>query len=180
MAADVGRISGRGDAVRAAVAQAPSRAQGESVLLVELHRSVCAPLADADPDDLDAARRLLAARGGAPRESACRTGAGRDELQALLGAAPGLQRLTAAVRLRAAARAFAEGQTADGQRLLDGVPESLRGTTWTIVGAWGARLAHDPVTASRLLARLDRDTLERLRSSGNEDVARMVTRADAP
>ncbi len=180
LAARVAEYAGPQDAARIAAGRPMSLAERERVertLIVELHRAVCRPLGDADPDDLEAARRLLAHRGAPVAERACQSGEGQEAIGALLEAAPGLMRLSSAVRIRAAARLLAMGQVADGRRLLDEVPESMRGTAWSVLAAWGARLDGDPVTATRTLSRLSPEALDRLRSSGDEYVARLVTQA---
>lgn len=146
-------------------------------LVIAAHRALCAPLANADQADLDVVRKLLSAQGFIAREGSCDATAGRDSLNDLLAAGSGLKMLAAAARMRTASREIAKGHSAIGRTLLDSVCDEAKGTTWIVLYAWAARQDGDPVTADRMLARLDDDTLDRLRASGSEEVARIVAHA---
>lgn len=187
--------SGRPDADLAALARAVAAASGDAALVEEaratrgeaareqfvrrlflaLHRVTCGPLVEADPKDIEAARRLTGT--GAAGESACRAGTDSVALGELLARSGPLLRAGAAIRLRTATRLLALGRVAEGRREIDLVPAGQRGTTWTIAAAWAARLAGDPLEAARLIAALDATTLDRLRAAGDENVARLVTHA---
>lgn len=146
-------------------------------LIVTLHRRVCAPLEREDPDDLDAVRSLLDEIGLELDENACQAAEGRSYLVRLISAAPGLQKLAAASQMRAAARQVARHQPVLARHALDRIPDNLRGTTWNLLYAWAAREEGDPVTADRVLARLDEETLDALRATGHEQLARVVAHA---
>jgi hypothetical protein len=81
--------------------------------------------------------------------------------------------------LFAAARLLALDQAAEARRQAELVPAALRGTSWSIVAAWAAQRAGDPVEAARLLAAVDPEVLRRLRVSGDEEVARLIAHAGA-
>lgn len=182
LAARVGEAVGDPDRLRGQMTWGGSeqqRRQQAQQLLVQLHRAVCSPLDQADPADADAAGRLLARRFGPISDSACSGGEGVAAVENLLGAAPGLLRLGAVANLRSAARQLASHNAAEAQRLLGLVHPSLKGTTWMLVAAWSARENGDPVRASRWVAQIDPEALDRLRMSGDEAVARFVTQAGA-
>lgn len=146
-------------------------------LIVIAHRAVCAPLERLAAEDLEAARRVLGSVGRAPDEQVCRGVDGRRALRELLDEALPLRRLAAAAAVRGAARALASERLEAAERRLAAVPEDWRGTTWRLVRAWAHRLARDPVSASEVLATIDESTLDRLRASGDEAVARLVAHA---
>nr|MBP7149529.1 hypothetical protein [Acidobacteriota bacterium] len=188
-AADLARIAARvaeysGDVDATARAAGAARGERERALVqrelfIALHRAVCAPVFEVDPEDVEAARHALGAAFPRQPETACRGGEDVAGLEALLRAAPDLRRLAAGGALRSAARLAALGRGGEARRLIDAVPEDLRGLTWALVSAWTARLERDPVRAARDLSRVDRDTLDRLRTSAADDVARLVSRASA-
>ncbi len=155
------------------------RARGRAISrgIVRLHRRACAPLVGLDPTDLEAVRAVLSELGIRPDTAACEDVAGIEGLARLADAAPALMRLAAATRTRTAARLLALGRAAQARTRLDEVPEALRGLTWTLVAAWCDRVSGDPVAASRRLAPLEGETLDRLRASPNEAIARLVAHA---
>ncbi len=162
--------------VRAArTARARERAISRGI--VRLHRRACAPLVGLDPADLEAVRGVLADLGIRPDPGACEDVAGLGGLSRLAEAAPALMRLAAATRTRTAARLLALGRPAEARARLEEVPEEFRGLTWTLVAAWCDRVSGDPVAASRRLAPLEGETLDRLRGSPDEAVARLVAHA---
>lgn len=159
---------------------AAQRSRELEAMLVTLHRAVCAPLERLDPNDLAAARlALLADAQDSREESACRSVQGQAGIEAMLAAAPTLERLRWAAVMRSAARDTALGRAGRAADALDAVPDGYRGTTWVLVRAWSARLAGDPVTASRVLAMLETDLYEKLRASEEESIARLAAHAGA-
>jgi hypothetical protein len=154
------------------------REQQLSALLVELHRTVCAPLEGFDLGDLDAVRRLMKQRGVIARESVCRGGGEPTaDLEALLAESPRLRQLWAATVIRTAAGLTALRRGDEAVAMLDTIPETLRGESWAIVSAWTQRMRGDQVTASRAIARVSPDRLEQLRRSEQDHVARLVAHA---
>ncbi len=146
-------------------------------LVVTAHRALCAPLEALDPEDIEAVRRGFSEGRLIVDERGCDAAEGRVSLEQLLSAASGLERLAAAARMRGAARDVARGQPVRARHTLDAVKEEWRGTTWIVLYAWAARQEGDPVTADRVLSRLDEGTLDRLRASGSEELARLVAHA---
>ncbi len=160
---------------RARDARARRRAISRGI--VRLHRRACAPLVGLDPTDLEAVRRVLADQGIRPDTGACEDVAGIEGLARLADAAPALMRLAAATRTRTAARFLALGRASEARTRLEEVPEAFRGLAWTLVAAWCDRVSGDPVAASRRLAPLEGETLDRLRASPDEAIARLVAHA---
>jgi hypothetical protein len=151
-----------------------ARASFQRRLFVDLHRAACRPLGERDPEDLDAARRMLGSAG--PDERVCRAEPDARALAALLQEAAGLARLVAVADLRGAARAAGAGQFAAARGMLQRVPDEQRGPAWLLVAAWVQRAAGDPAGAAALLGRIDGATLGRFRAAGME-AARMVAQA---
>ena len=143
-------------------------------LYVELHRAACRPLSERDPEDLDAARRVLGRAG--PDERVCRAEPDARSLAALLEGSARLARLAAVADLRGAARAAGAGQFAAARGMLQRIPEHERSPVWSLVAAWVQRVSGDAAGASALLSRVDRMELERFRAAGTE-AARMVAQA---
>ncbi len=165
--------------VAAARAARTSRARQRLLqrLVVMLHRGVCAPLDEQDPAELVAARQVLLDLGFRAEEGACRAREGEAYLDKLLDAAENLQRLQAVVLMRRAAREVTERSPSLALATLDRVPGRFQGTSWTLLRAWAAREEGDHVTADRLLSRMDEEILDRLRASGQEELARVVAHA---
>lgn len=147
-------------------------------LFVELHRGVCRPLVERDPEDVEAMRRVFGRR--APDERTCRSEANVEGLEALLDEADSLASLSAAADLRAASRAAAAGQFGEARRVLQRVPATRRGASWSVVAAWVARVSGDTAGAAQLLGAVDRAELERLRASGAEAERLVAQAAGAP
>lgn len=147
-------------------------------LFVDLHRAVCRPLLERDPEDVDAMRRVFGRK--APDERSCRAEANLEGVQALLAEADSLASLSAAADVRAASRAAAAGQFSDARRLLDRVPPPQRRSAWSVVAAWIARVSGDPAGATRLLAGVEPTDLERLRTAGAEAGRLVAQAAGAP
>ncbi len=181
LAGRVGELVGDTERMHAAAKRARSPQQREqqlSALLVELHRTVCAPLEGFDLGDLDAVRGLLKQRGVIARESVCRGGGEPTaDLEALLAESPRLRQLWAATVIRTAAGLTALRRGDEAVAMLDTIPETLRGESWAIVSAWTQRMRGDQVAASRAIARVSPDRLEQLRRSEQDHVARLVAHA---
>ncbi len=159
---------------------AAARAHGQQAtkrLVVTLHREVCKPLEKIDLDDLDQSRRVLAEIGASADEDACKLAQGKNSLREMLEAASGLRRLAAVGWMRMAARQVVRERPDLARETLERVAREYRGSTWTLLYAWAARRDGDPVTADRMLAHVDEGTLDRLRASGHEEVARVVAHA---
>ncbi|MDQ7088457.1 MAG: hypothetical protein Q9Q13_11650 [Acidobacteriota bacterium] len=169
----------REELVAAARAARDSRARRRLVqrLVVALHRGVCAPLEKLDPVELAAARRVLLDLGYQADEAACSAREGEAYLDQLLEAAENLQRLRTVALMRRAAREIADRSPSLALVTLDHVPKRFQGSSWTLLRAWAAREEGDHVTADRLLSRMDEETLDRLRASGQEELARVVAHA---
>jgi hypothetical protein len=172
----IGRDSGLEAAARGARDDAARRRFAER-LHVELHRELCAPLASALPEDLSAARTVLARLSVRADERACEPAEFIGSVKRLLAAAGSLRSLRAAVALRHAARLVAVGREPEALQLLDGLPRETLGTTWAIVRAWALRRSGDHVEAARTLATLDNEAIDELRAAGDEDVARLAAHA---
>ncbi|MBP1612455.1 MAG: hypothetical protein H6Q01_1118, partial [Acidobacteria bacterium] len=151
-----------------------ARANFQRRLFVDLHRAACRPLGERDPEDVDAARRVLGSAG--PDERFCRAEPDARSLVALLAESAGLARLATAADLRGAARAAGAGQFTAARGMLQRIPEGQRGPAWALVAAWVQRVSGDGAGATALLARIDRAQLERFRVAGTE-AARMVAQA---
>lgn len=180
LARRVDELLGEGGAyVRLARRARDARARRRAISrgIVRLHRRACAPLVGLDPTDLEAVRHAFADLGIRLDMGACEDVAGIEGLSRLADAAPALMRLAAATRTRTAARLLALGRASEARARLEEVPEALRGLTWTLVAAWCDRVSGDPVAASRRLAPLEGETLDRLRASPNEAIARLVAHA---
>lgn len=184
LAGRVGEWFGDGDRAYGAAKRAKTNQMRQQVLdsmLVALHRAVCAPLEGLDPRDLEAARQVLETHGLTANEATCRGAGDRiEDLRRLLDEAPRLLRVQAAATIRQAAGQAGVGRTTEAIETLERVPEPLRGTTWAVVAAWCYRKAGDPVAASRRLARVSPETLQRLRTTGGDDLARLVAHAWMP
>ena len=181
LARRTGRMLGREREFSAMADKARTSAAERRVLrklVIETHRKVCAPLEEIDPSDIEHAVSLLEQRQWPIDTKICHQMEDDPRvLSALLAAAPGLVRVRAAALMRTAARYTALDRAARARQVLASVPEEIRGTSWSLLAAWAARRDADPVSAEKELARLDARTLDRLRSSGNEDVARLVAHA---
>jgi len=149
----------------------------QKLALVSVHRQLCSPLEDADPDDLEAARGLLDSLGMKDRSGACVRAEGGEDLDALIRSADALVKLRLAATLRRAARLTALGRPAEARRVLDLVPRASRGTSWSVAYAWAARKQGDHVAASRVLSSAESSMVDRFRSSGDEEVARLAAQA---
>jgi hypothetical protein len=154
-----------------------ARQRTVDAMVVALHRNICGALENLDPSDLDAVERRLTDGGALYDRGACRAVRGVDGVERLLSAAEGLRSLRAAAALRSTARLIALGELSVAEERLETIPEKFRGVTWSLLSAWRHRLAGDPVAASRALAAIDTDTIQRLRSSGDEAIARVVAHA---
>jgi hypothetical protein len=178
LARDVAAVTGDDPAALAREARSvegeTARANFQRRLFVALHRAACRPLGDRDPEDLDAARRVLGSAG--PDERVCRAEPDARSLAALLGEAAGLARLAAVADLRGAARAAGAGQFEAARGMLQRVPEGERGPAWMLVAAWVQRVSGDGAAATALMGRIDRAKLDRFRAAGTE-AARMVAQA---
>ena len=151
-----------------------ARANFQRRLFVELHRAACRPLGERDPEDGDAARRVLGSAG--PDERVCRAEPDARSLGALLAESAGLTRLATAADLRGAARAAGAGQFTAARGMLQRIPEGQRGPAWALVAAWVQRVSGDGAAATALMGRIDRTELDRFRAAGTE-AARMVAQA---
>ncbi|UCF66343.1 MAG: hypothetical protein JSV80_11155 [Acidobacteriota bacterium] len=167
----------RWEARARAAGDGPRRERWLQSLFVALHRRVCGPLEQAELEDVEAARRILSQLGAKAPVERCRGGEGLEALTALLEAADDLDKLGAAAMLRRAARLIALDRPVEARLVLHEMPERMRGATWSVLYAWAARKEGDPVAANRALARVDGEVIDRWRTSGVEEVARLVSRA---
>lgn len=177
----VGEIVGDPDGMHLSAKRAKTpqlRIQLLASLLVELHRAVCAPLAELDIVDLDAARRVLASRGHRFKEQACHGSAGSiEDLRTLLKETSALRRLHAAASIRTAAGWVSMQRSTDAIALLDRLDPVWRGDAWSLVRAWAERERGDHVAASRALAYVTPERLAELRSSGDPQLNRLIAHA---